>query len=132
MFEFLFDALFIIVPIFIFTIMIFAIISIASPKFRGKLMGRQIKAAKYMLDDVKDDLVDLSTTAINTNKKVMDANEDTLRELSKQKANIHKDGITTTVKAIKDGFASDTIFCKHCGAVIDADSKFCKSCGKEQ
>ena len=26
----------------------------------------------------------------------------------------------------------ETIFCKHCGAKIDADSKFCKSCGKEQ
>lgn len=24
------------------------------------------------------------------------------------------------------------IFCKECGAPIDADSKFCKKCGKEQ
>ena len=36
-------------------------------------------------------------------------------------------------KGVKEGMANDeTMFCKHCGAIIDADSKFCNKCGKEQ
>ena len=36
-------------------------------------------------------------------------------------------------KGIKDGLSDDnTIYCKHCGSLIDNDSRFCKSCGKEQ
>ncbi|MDR3217175.1 MAG: hypothetical protein LBT55_07230 [Clostridiaceae bacterium] len=34
-----------------------------------------------------------------------------------------------------DGFgygAKDTIYCKYCGEVIDADSMFCKACGRKQ
>jgi len=27
--------------------------------------------------------------------------------------------------------AMDKMYCKHCGAQIDSDSKFCKACGKE-
>ena len=27
---------------------------------------------------------------------------------------------------------TNKVYCKHCGASIDADSKFCKICGKEQ
>ena len=43
--------------------------------------------------------------------------------------------IETTVGAIKRGWDTKndaTIFCKHCGEKIDADSVFCKSCGKQQ
>ena len=36
-------------------------------------------------------------------------------------------------KGVKEGVADgETMFCKHCGALIDADSKFCNKCGKEQ
>lgn len=132
MFEFIFDAMFVIVPIIILITITLTVLSIASPKFRGKFMGRQIKAAKYMLEDVKDDLADMGGIVIDTKKKIIDENEDNLRDLSTKTANIHKDGITTTVKAIKDGIVGNTVYCKHCGSVIDADSKFCKSCGKEQ
>ena len=37
-----------------------------------------------------------------------------------------------TARAIKDGFMDKQIYCKHCGASIDEDSRFCKKCGKEQ
>ncbi len=30
-----------------------------------------------------------------------------------------------------DGFTEPKIYCKHCGASIDADSNFCSNCGKE-
>ena len=36
-------------------------------------------------------------------------------------------------KGIREGLAEEqTVYCKHCGALIDSDSRFCKSCGKEQ
>ena len=42
------------------------------------------------------------------------------------------DGLETTVRAIKKGITEEeSIFCKHCGAKIDKDSKFCSECGKE-
>ena len=75
-------------------------------------MSRQIKVTKYMLDESKDDIRDISTNM----------------------ADATKDGIETTVRAIKKGIVDDEedIYCKHCGSRIDKDSKFCKSCGKEQ
>lgn len=107
----MFDVLFIIVPIFIMIVFVFIIIQIISPQFRGKLMSREIKAIKYMVDESKEDLTDISTNM----------------------ANATKEGIKTTTSAIKEGLMStENIYCKYCGTKIDKDSKFCKQCGKEQ
>lgn len=39
---------------------------------------------------------------------------------------------TEIAKGIKKGMSEDTtIYCKHCGAQIDADSNFCNNCGKQ-
>lgn len=38
-------------------IFIVVIASIFSPKFQGKMMGKQIKATKYMIDETKDDMM---------------------------------------------------------------------------
>lgn len=134
--DIIFDLMFIIVPIFIGCVFVITIVSIISPKFRGKLMSRQIRATKYMIDESKDDLSNLGTTmgniGINVKKGILDQNEDTLRDLTIREANIDKEGIEIRTRAIKDGFSKDTMFCKHCGATIDEDSKFCKKCGKEQ
>lgn len=135
--DFIFDALFVIVPLFILTIFVLAIAMAVSPKLRGKLMSRQIKATKYMFDESKDDLTDIGTTvgnvAANTYKNIIDANEDNLRETFTKQANMSKDAIETTVRAIKDGITKDaSIYCKHCGKPIDTDSEFCKFCGKKQ
>lgn len=130
----MFDALFVIVPIFIVVVFILVIAQIISPKFRGKLMSRQIKATKYMMDEVKDDLTDLGTTVgnigINAQKDILNQNENTLKDLNKRQANIDKEGIEIRTRAIKDGLTKDEgIYCKHCGTLIDKDSKFCKNCG---
>ena len=106
----MFDALFIIVPIFIGIVFVFVIAMFISPKFRGKMMSRQIKAGKYMMEESKEDI----------------------KSISDNMAYATKDGIKTTVGAIKEGLKGESIFCKHCGSSIDADSKFCKKCGKEQ
>lgn len=107
----MFEALFVIVPIFIGIIFIFVIAQMISPKFRGKMMSRQMKSLKYMMDETKEDV----------------------ESISNDMANATKDGIATTVHAVKKGFTEDnSIYCKYCGSKIDADSKFCKHCGKEQ
>lgn len=135
--EFIFKAMFFIIPIFSLIIFIVTIAVIISPKLRGKFMSNQVKATKYMLDDVKDDLTDIGTTvgdvSVNTYKNVIDNNEDNLRETFTKQANISKDAIETTVRSIKNSITKDdVIYCKHCGKSIDSDSQFCKFCGKRQ
>ncbi len=106
----MFEAMFVIVPVFVGIVFIFVIAMFISPKFRGKMMSRQIKAQKYMMDESKEDL----------------------KSISNDMAYATKDGIKTAAGAIKEGFTQSNVFCKHCGIKIDEDSKFCKKCGKEQ
>ena len=130
------EILFYIVPILIGITFVLMIALMISPKLRGKLMSRQIKATKHMMDYSKDDLKDiLSTSAdigINAEKEILDNNEETMEDNGTRKANINKKGIEITTNAIKEGLTRSKIYCKHCGKLIDDDSKFCKSCGKEQ
>lgn len=132
----MFELMFTIVPIMVICIFIFTFAMVLSPKLRGKFMSRQLKATKYMFDESKEDLAEIATIAgnvsINSRKNILDANEDTLRDITTRSANINKEGIEITARAIKDGLTGTTIFCKHCGKSIDEDSKFCKFCGKEQ
>lgn len=131
----LFNAMFVIVPIFIFIVFIFTIAMIISPKIRGKMMSRQIKAAKYMLEEAQDDLSEMGTTmgklTATTENKILTENEELLKDSSRKKGNIAKEEIEIKTRAIKEGLSDKKAYCKHCGSLIDEDSKFCKSCGKE-
>lgn len=49
-----------------------------------------------------------------------------------RKANINKEGIEITAKAIKEGLINNKVYCKYCGKLIDSDSKYCKVCGRAQ
>lgn len=110
MFNFkLFDFMFTFVPIMILLIFAVTIISIVSPKFRGKLMSRNIKAMRYAVDESEEDL----------------------KTINDKTANAEADAITTKARALKKGF-KDEVYCKHCGYLIDSDSTFCKKCGKKQ
>ena len=106
----MFDVMIVIVPLIAGIIIIFTFTMVISPKLRGKMMSRQVKATKYMMDESKEDI----------------------KSISDNMAYATKDGIKTTARAIKEGFIEDSIYCKHCGSEIDSDSKFCKKCGKEQ
>lgn len=134
--DIFFTIMFTIVPILVIVIFILVFILMFSPKLRGKFMSRNIKATKYMFDESKDDLTDIGATmgdiAVKTRKKVLDKNEKNLKDMATRQANISKDAIEITARAIKEGFVTDTVYCKYCGKSIDADSKFCKHCGKEQ
>lgn len=89
---------------------LFIIFFTFSSNFKAKLMGKNIKAAKYLLDD----------------------NKDILQELSDTSAKISENAIKTRVKAFKEGLRDETMYCKHCGEVIDSNSNFCKKCGQKQ
>ena len=69
------EILFYIVPILIGITFVLMIALMISPKLRGKLMSRQIKATKHMMDYSKEDLKDiLSTSAdigINAEKEIL-------------------------------------------------------------
>ena len=77
--------------------------------FAPEIAQARAKAARYIQEENKEDL-----SAIASNQ-----------------AEIMSDAISTTASAFADGLKK-TMFCKHCGAKIDADSKFCSVCGKEQ
>lgn len=136
------DILFYIVPIFIGLVAIFIFATILSPKLRGKILSSQIIATKHMLDYSKEDLKNLmETTAsmgIDTEKTILDKNEDTMRSNATRKANINKDSIEITTKAIKDGLTNGNVsnqstkYCKECGKKIPSDAKFCAYCGEKQ
>jgi len=90
---------------------VFSIITSSNPKVRAKTMEKQMKAVKYMMDE----------------------NEDVLKEMATQSAEISSEGIEIKARAMKKGFENEEeMFCKHCGKTIDKNSKFCKYCGKEQ
>lgn len=74
---------------------------------------------------------EISKMNVKTQKWIQDQNKEDLTDIASTKADINKEAITTTIKAVKDGLQNE-IYCKHCGEKIDADSKFCKACGKEQ
>lgn len=64
---------------------------------------------------------------------VIKENEKILRENANKTSDINKDAVQTITHAIKEGFTDeDANYCKHCGKLIDVNSKFCKFCGKEQ
>ena len=128
----MFEAMFTIVPILIAIGFGFTIALLLSPKLRGKMMARQMKSLKHMVEMSQEDLSDLSGSMLETSKKFINNNEEKLKYLSKKNAEINASGVEITARAIKKGFGKSDIYCKYCGSTIDADSRFCKNCGKEQ
>ena len=59
-----------------------------------------------------------------------DEHKDDIKSISDNVAEATKGATKTTARAIKEGL-KDFVYCKHCGAEIDTDSKFCKACGKK-
>ena len=100
---------------------IFALFSIGSSVFFFLFVKRTPNIMKKM-----------SKTVISMKKDIITEHEDDLKYIADKEADIAKDSITKKARAVKDGLKDEDIYCKHCGASIDADSKFCKRCGKEQ
>ncbi len=130
-----FFVVFIVMFVLAFLIIIFSMLMAFSPKMRAKMLKRQIRNSKMMLEEAKDDLTDLSVLSseigIGSHKKVIDRNKNDMKDIATESAKINEDAVTITTAAIKKGLSSSKgEFCKHCGKEIDDDSVFCKFCGK--
>ena len=120
-----------------------------------------IKTSKYIQESNKEDLTDLMSTGmgigINATSQAIDENrdefgnvistttgmvvgaaadalrthKDDLKDMADVSAYASHDAIKSHARAMKEGF-KDTMFCKHCGATIDRDSKFWSECGGQQ
>lgn len=131
----------ILITIILFVIVFLVVVFIGiTPKGRKGVMNSMMKSNLDVLKDMhtgemSETLKDLSKTAINIKKDILTENEEVLKEVAEMEANIEKSAIRIKAEAVKEGFSSGgvkTIYCKHCGAKIDNDSKFCKECGKAQ
>lgn len=113
----------------------FAMMMIFGTKTRSKMLARQMKSLRGATDlskeDIEEMLTNLSSASINSKKRIMDENEDTLKDIRDAETRINKDAIRETASAVKEGFVGGGAYCKHCGKQIDKDSKYCKYCGGE-
>lgn len=90
-----------------FIIIIGGFITMLNPNIQGKMLSKQVKSLRNMMDESKD----------------------TLKSLADDMTDINADSIEATAKAVKKGLTSDDVICAHCGKKIDKDSKYCKYCG---
>ena len=76
---------------------------------------------------------EISKTSIRTQKYIQNENKEYLTDIANTAAEINANAVTSISRAAAQGFTQEnTVFCKECGAKIDADSKFCRYCGTKQ
>lgn len=92
-----------------FIIIIGGFITMLNPNIQGKMLSKQIKSLRNMMDDSKD----------------------TLKSLADDMTDINADSIEATARTVKKGLTGDDVICSHCGKKIDKDSKYCKHCGNK-
>ena len=118
--------------IFIFT---YVMMIMFSSKARSKMIARQVKSLRGATDmskeDIEEMLTNLSGASINSKKRIIEENEDTLKDIKDAEARINKDAVRETAGAVKEGFFGSTVSCKQCGTHIDNDSTYCKQCRGE-
>ena len=158
--------MFYIVPVIIGIVFVFVIAFIISPKLRGRMMAREIKAMKHMMDAGKEDLKDIASTGgevmADSAQRILKENMDTLEDIGARAGKIQaetvrrvldenadaiggtfektvdmaapsvKKMVSAVAEGIKEGMEEAQVFCKSCGAKIDADSELCKHCGAKQ
>lgn len=90
-----------------FIIIVGGFITMLNPNIQGKMLSKQVKSLRNMMDESKD----------------------TLKSLADDMADINADSIEASARAVKKGLTSDGVICSHCGKKIDKDSKYCKYCG---
>ena len=73
---------------------------------------------------------EISKISTKTIKYIQEENKEDLQDIMNNTAEIAADAVTMTAKAVKDGL-QNSIYCKHCGKEIDADSAYCRYCGKK-
>lgn len=73
---------------------------------------------------------EIAKARAKTIRYIQEENKEALAAIASNGAEIMSDAVSKTANALANG-VQKTMFCKHCGAKIDADSTFCSRCGKE-
>lgn len=127
-----FNIVFIITLIISIGFFVFVVLMIFSPAMRSKMIGRQLKATKRMLDDNKDTIKDIhnlqADIAIESADNILDKHEKTIEKNMDKMANMSSSSIETTARAIKKGI-SKTKECPKCNSFNEENAKFCQECG---
>ena len=128
----LFNIIFVIVFIISILFFVFVFLMIFSPAMRSKMMGRQLKVTKRVLDDNKDTIKDIANLqadiAIESTDSILDKHEDTIEKNITKMANMSSKSVETTARAIKKGI-SKTKECPKCNELNEENAKFCQECG---
>ena len=78
----------------VIAIIIGSFVIMLNPNLQGKMLSSQVKSLKYMMDDSKD----------------------TLKNLTDDMTDITKDSVEATARAVKKGLTEeDGVACPHCG-----------------
>ena len=81
----------------VIAIIIGSFVIMLNPNLQGKMLSSQVKSLKYMMDDSKD----------------------TLKNLTNDMTDITKDSVEATARAVKKGLTEeDGVACPHCGKKI--------------
>lgn len=75
---------------------------------------------------------EMSRLATKSAKYIQQQNKDDLTDISNTNAEIASGAVVKTAKAIKEGLKEENKFCTHCGESIPNDAKFCSKCGEKQ
>ena len=119
---------FIIIMVALFLAFVILMIMAFKPSSIEKKLSKNMGHMDGMMGSMMKNMLEVE-------KQILEENEEDLRNINKKSAEIESDGLEIKARAIKKGLVGDegqTIFCRHCGQQIEADSKFCKYCGKEQ
>ena len=64
---------------------------------------------------IEKELTRMGTAVASAQNNILQNNADIMKQSANINADIHKDAIRTTMKAVKDGLTdTDTMHCKHC------------------
>lgn len=127
-----------IIPIIIVALFIVTLCVGLSLTGRNRTMNRMMKKQMDMMKDMtegelRERFKEMSKAAINLRKNVLEDNQEALGDMANMEAEIQKDAIKIKAGAVKEAFSgTNKNYCKHCGEMIDLDSKFCKKCGGRQ
>ena len=74
-----------------------------SPKMRGKMMGKQMKAAEYMLDAAGDTMSNIAAKNAKIQRDAMEKSKDDLTAINTMRAETEKEAIKTKAGAVREG-----------------------------
>ena len=127
-----FNIFFILMLLLTIAVIGFVIALMFSPKLKSKMMGRQLKATKQILDDNKETIKDIhnlqADILVESTDNILDKHEKTIKKNVNKLADISEYPIEKAGNALKKGL-SNTKECPECGKMNSENAKYCQECG---